>query len=297
MDPAAPGGVNTISAETLTKGTFALTFGVDFSTFETVDDAEGLDRSAASGDHVDAIDHSFIETLALSYGVTDTFELGLAAGYYTARDARIYDAGTEDPEEEPTVKTFDPDGATDVWLHGKFRFAKSADRTSAFIGGIKAPTGKDNVTDSEGEPVEPPSRAGTGAWDADLAFAHTERISQRFRVDASARYTFHQRHEDFRIGDRVDLGVAACYRMSLKHLPRWFVIGELNARFRQHNEEGSADVPNSGGNSYFATVGVVTQLSEKMSIVLAGVAPLMEDLNGNQVETRAKLQAAVSFEF
>lgn len=291
------GGVTVASAETLKKGTLSLTLGVDYTSFENVDDPEGLERSAASGDHVDAIDHGFIETVGLAYGLTDSLEIGLATGYYSATGARIYDAGTEDPEEEPHVLQFDPKGMTDLWLNAKYRLQKTGMHSSALFGGIKAPTGRDDAVDSEGEEVEPPSQAGTGAWDASLGFAHTAKPTARVRVDASLRYTLHQRHDGFRIGDRLDAGVSACYRISLKHYPRWYAVGELNARLRQRNEEGPETITNSGGKSYLATAGFVTQLSDRIAVVLVGVTPILEDLNGSQVETRFKVQAQLSFEF
>lgn len=293
----AGGGVATVSAETLARGTFSISLGFDHERFENVDEAEGLERAAASGDHVDAIDRSLIGEVALSYGVTERLEVGLATGHYVATAARIYDAGLEDPEEEPAVHGFDPDGVTDLWLNAKFRLHRSSERSSALFGGVKAPTGKDGAVDSEGVLVEPSSRAGTGAWDAAIGFAHTERFSARLRMDTSVKYTWHQHHDDYRIGDRIDAGVALCYRVSLKHLPRFYLLGELNARSRQRNEEGAGEVANSGGQSYFATAGMVTQLSERVSLLLAGVAPVLQDLNGDQVQTRLGLKAQVSFEF
>lgn len=319
------GGVGTLSAETLEKGTLTLTLGAAASTFQDVDDPEGIEMASRSGHHhVDVLDRSLLGELRLAYGVTDVLELSLSTGYYSATGARIYDPAEEHHEEEgegdehsgallrprhaqdgqgrehdegDNPAAFDPDGPTDLWLHAKYRFHVGTGASTALVGGLKAPTGDDAARDSNGEPVEPASTASSGAWDVMAGIAHSRRLSSRVDLDASLAYTAHQEREDYRIGDRADGGVALSLRVSPKHTPIWRLVMELDGRWRDRNEEGGADNENSGGVGLFAAAGASVVFTDHVGVSIMGVAPVSESTSGEQIETSFALQGRLTLTF
>ncbi|HXJ61441.1 MAG TPA: hypothetical protein VNU68_32770, partial [Verrucomicrobiae bacterium] len=153
------GGASTQSGETMKPGKFAVEFREDYTQFEHLSQTQ-IEGKAAKAGSFDLLDRSFLSSVSLSYGVVEDFQLGLTLGYYQAVKAREaeFDAGTGDTE----IATFDPDGLTDLWLTGKYRFYRGPMGSVAVFGGVKFPTGHDEVKNSAGERVEPSATAGSG---------------------------------------------------------------------------------------------------------------------------------------
>ena len=78
---ASGGGAFTISGETLKPGNFELSLREDFSDFEHFDSAAAAQRAKEGGDF-DALDHGFLTTADIAYGVTEDFQIGASIGYF-----------------------------------------------------------------------------------------------------------------------------------------------------------------------------------------------------------------------
>src|SRR5438552_2022561 len=84
--PGASGGGNSVIAgETLNQGRFELSFREDYTQFQQFSRGAAASRGLRGGDF-DALDHGFLTTADLAYGVTDNFQVGLALGYFFGRD-------------------------------------------------------------------------------------------------------------------------------------------------------------------------------------------------------------------
>src|ERR1043165_15741 len=70
---ASGGGSATISGETLKQGHFDLSLREDFTQFESFGTAAAVKR-AEQGGSFDALNHGFITTADVAYGVTDDFQ-------------------------------------------------------------------------------------------------------------------------------------------------------------------------------------------------------------------------------
>ncbi|MFN7973330.1 MAG: transporter [Acidobacteriota bacterium] len=294
------GGVSTLSGETMKQGKWSISFAIDATFFDDVSDEDAFARAARSGDHFDALDRSYLTSIAFGYGITDDVQIAASIGYYTADGARIYDPGSgEEGAAAEEAETFDPDGLTDLWIDLKWRFYHGPAGSFALVAGVKAPTGKSDVTNSGGEGVEPASTAGSGAWDGRIGVAHSRFLSKRVTLDASLAYTARTRHDDFKLGDRVDAGVAIAFRLTgdAKSFPQASVFGELYARHLARSEEGSETTGNSGGTTLFVSPGVRFGFSRAVALTLSSQVPVSQDLHGEQLETSYKLSAAVSFTF
>lgn len=278
----AGSGFTTLTAETLPAGQFASSFQFDWTEFKSF---------SGNPEEVDLLDSSLFSTLSLSYGVTADFQLGLTYGYYAAEGNRELENGD--------WVTFDPDGFSDLWLTGKYRFYQGSAGRLALIGGIKAPTGDSSLTNSEGERVEPSATAGTGAWDALAGIAYTLPISERLTLDSSALYTVRGERYDYRLGNRLDAGLALAWRLlgDAQTFPQVSLMGEATLRHIAKGEShGEAEI-NTGGSALFLAPGMRVSFSKNFGASLGVQLPVMQDLNGRQVETRFRLIAGVSIAF
>ena len=275
-------GFTTLTAETLKPGQFSSSFQFDWTEFKDLGgDIEG----------VDLLDRSFLSTLNVAYGVVDDFQLGLTYGYYSAEGNRELEDGE--------LLTFDPDGFTDLWLTGKYRFYQGPAGQLALIGGVKAPTGDSSLTNTEGEQVEPSATAGTGAWDGLAGLAYTVPLSAALTLDASALYTFRGERYDYRLGDRLDLGTSLAWRVcgDAKTFPQVSLVAEATLRHIAKSEEEGEKDGNTGGTVLFLSPGVKVSFTEKIAGSIGIQLPVLQDINGRQVETQFRLITGVSIAF
>lgn len=290
------GGSATASGETLKQGAFDLSIREDYTQFEDVSRAEAERRATRAGEF-DALDHAYLTSFGLSYGVTDDLQFGAQIGYYTGRN--FVDAESDDgaPAESSTA---DPKGITDLALTGKFRFMRGQPGNIALIGGVIAPTGRDDVRLTNGEPLEPSSQPGTGAWSYQAGLAYSRFLTARVTTDASAIYTIRTPHDGFEVGDRVDLGVALAYRFteSIRAFPNLSGFIEANAIWigkDESSDEGKN--PNSGGWTVYLTPGARVRFNPNCALTVAPSFPVVQELNGDQIESRFKLAVTLSFSF
>jgi hypothetical protein len=289
------GGSTTESGETLRAGAFSLTLRSDFTQYDSISRAEAEQHGAASGDF-DAIDHTYVQTIALAYGVTDDFQVGASIGYYWGDD---FIAAEANGLGGATSATADPSGLTDTWLTGKYRVMHGANGHLALLGGVKLPTGDDDERLSDGEKLEASSQPGTGAVDWQAGVAYSRYLTSRVTFDASMLYTLRGEHDDFTVGDRFDAGVAVAYRLTedVKQFPNYSVSTELLGNWLGKDNDAGADNQSSGGTTTYLSVGFRARFDQHIALTVAPAVPLTQDLNGDQVEARGKLAVALGFSF
>jgi hypothetical protein len=278
----------------LRAGRFELSLREDYTQFEDISRA-GAERRAAESGGFDAIDRAYLTTAGLAYGVTDDFQIGATIGYYAG--INFVDAESEDGEVESG--TADPNGLTDLALTAKLRVLRGQIGSVALIGGVIVPTGRDDVRLDNGEVLEPSSQPGTGAWAYQFGAAWSRFLTSRVTADAGAIYTLRTPHDGFEVGDRVDLGVALAYRLtpSIKAFPNFSVFAETNAVWLGKDEASDGINPNSGGWTVYLTPGARVRFNEGVALTVAPSFPVVQELNGEQVESRFKLAVALSIAF
>lgn len=281
-------GFTTLTAETLKPGSFSSSFQFDWTEFDT---------PSGNPVGVDLLDRSFLSTLNLAYGVADNFQVGLTYGYYAADGNREFEEGEDG--DAPELSTFDPDGFTDLWLTAKFRFYQGPAGQLALLGGLKFPTGDSRLTNSEGEQVEPAATAGTGAWDGMAGLAYTVPLNAALTLDASALYTFRGERYDYRLGNRLDIGTSLAWRVcgDAKNYPQVSLVAEATLRHVQESEEDGGSDGDTGGSVLFLSPGVKVSFSQSCAANLGVQFPVVQDLNGSQVETDFRLIAGISVAF
>ena len=287
------GGSTTASGETLRQGRWSFELRSDWTEFEHVSIAEAEARAIAAGEF-DAVESSWVNTLSLSYGLTDDLQLGVAFGYYAG--SNFIDA-EEDGLGGAESATADPRGATDTWVSVKWRVMHGANGHLALISGLKLPTGKDDEKLSNGEELEPSSQPGSGSFDYQAGLAYSRFLTSRVTLDASGLYTIRTVHDGFEVGDRADLGLALAYRLTedVRAPNNWSVFGELNGVWLDKDVDQGTANENSGGETLYLTLGVRDRINEHCSLSLAPAVPILQDVNGDQVETDWRVGLALTF--
>jgi hypothetical protein len=290
------GGASTQSGETLKPGKFSIEFREDYTEFEDLS-AATVEAKATTAGSFDLLDRSFLSTFSVSYGIVENFQVNLSIGYYKAVNAleAEFDADTGETE----ILTFDPDGVTDLWLGGKYRFYRGPIGSIAVFGGAKFPTGRFDVENSAGERVEPSATAGSGSYDGMLGLAYSRFLISQLTFDTSVQYTYRTEADDFRLGDRVDAGLALAYRFTedIHTFPQFSAFAEANVRYLFKSEENGERDPNTGGTVLFLTPGFRVSFCPNFSFTVSSPLPVVQDLNGEQLETSFKVNGALTLTF
>jgi hypothetical protein len=290
------GGSATISGETLKAGSWDLDLRADYTNFQHFSQQQAEEHAAQSGEF-DAIDWSLLTSISAAYGITDDFQMGASIGYYHGQNF----VGADRNDETGVVDsgTANPAGLTDLWINAKYRVLQGQPGNLSLIGGIKLPTGRDDVRLSNGELLEPSSQPGSGAIDFQAGAAYSRFLTSRLTLDASGVYTFRMKHDGFKVGDRFDVGTALAYRLTpdINQFAQWSVFAEVNGVWVQKDEPEEGPNPNTGGVTVFLTPGARVRFTEHMALTVAPSIPVYQDLNGDQDKTRFKFAATLSFSF
>lgn len=292
------GGSSTISGETLKEGGIVFSLDESYTSFENISREQAEVEAIKSGEF-DALSDAYTTNFSLAYGVTDDFQLEAQIGWYSGRGFIDAHASEHEDDHEAEMLSFaksasaesataNPEGLTDLVIRGKYRLMKGAPgNLSVILGGI-IPTGKDDELLSDGDPLEPSSQPGTGEFGIQSGLAYSRYLTTNVALDASALYTYRFEDDDFQVGDRLDTSVAIAYRFSesVRDFPQFSVFGEVtNVYIGKDHSDDEGNNPNSGGNTLFLTPGVRLRFTEQVSFSLAPSIPVLQDLNGNQLET------------
>ncbi len=292
--PGTGGGAAAIPAITLKSGTLSLGFRTELTEFESISDAELL-RRAAKAESFDAIDRTFLHTVDIGYGVTDDLTLGLSMSWFEAIQFR--ESEFEDGEIE--VFRANPDGITDLWFSGKYRFLRRSHGHYAILGGVKFPTGADGKENSAGEKIEPVEQPGSGSYDFLTGFAYSRWLTKDWTLDTNIQYILRtEGTRDFKIGDRIDWNLATAYQVIPKNTyPNFAPVGEINVRYLFRDEQNGEDEGNSGGTTLFLSPGIRVGITSQLGVGATVSFPVFQNLQGEQQETKLKVAVAVGYNF
>jgi outer membrane putative beta-barrel porin/alpha-amylase len=293
---ASGGGSSTISGETLKEGRVDVSLREDFSLFQHFDRQEAEAR-AARGGSFDSLSHGFVTSLDVAYGITDDLQVDASLGWFEGR--QFVGADVDEATGDVESGTADPSGLTDLTLTGKYRVLSGAPGNLSLLGGVKLPTGRDDVRSSSGERLSPTDQPGTGAYDFPAGVAYSRFLTPRVTMDASARYVIRTPEHRFRVGDRLDTGVALAYRLteSIKTFPQASVFGEIFDVYLLKDEDHGEQDPNSGSNTVYLSPGVRIRFSENVALTVAPAVPVIQHLNGEQGRVNFKLAVTLSYSF
>jgi hypothetical protein len=164
---------------------------------------------------------------------------------------------------------------------------------------MKLPVGEDRVINSAGEEVEPAATPGTGAWDGMLGTAYTVALRPNITLDASIQYTHRGEAHHYRLGNRLDAGVAISWRVigEPRRYPQFNLQAEANVRAVQKSKAFGERDPDTGGAVLFLSPGLRMRFHENAAWSFGVQLPVAQDLNGNQVETDFRVTSSVNIAF
>lgn len=321
------GPITTISATTLDPGQSVVSFAFEYSLIRSLSDATLL-NAATLDQHVHSL--RSVQSLSLGYSYGLAKDLTLSARLPFVRRTDIREGHQHDPLDPPEIHDRgDVSGIGDLSLLAQWRFLNSVDKGTemALLAGFKAPTGRTNATDKQGETFDAEFQPGTGAWDGMFGFALSQRLSGGFGLHSNVLYIVTGEGVlETRLGDRFLYNLALAYRLfgdtavpmtqppphshshshsptephSVPHRhqqqPALDVILELNGEWHgKQVEQGIKDV-NSGGNVVLLAPGFRLTLDNWSAFASVGV-PIVNNLNGIQAESGPRIQAGFAISF
>ncbi len=181
-------------------------------------------------------------------------------------------------------------GLGDIRLLGKYRFyRKDAPRgrtQAAAIFGLKLPSGSDNETDG-GMRLPPPLQPGSGSLDVILGAA-VGKSTAFYNLEGGVTYKVNSEANDFRFGNTVNYDLSFQYKL----YPGWptrdaqmNLTLELNGTYAAKSETNGVTLANSGGNTLLLSPGVQYILTGNLLLETSVQVPIVQDLNGSQLET------------
>jgi hypothetical protein len=197
------------------------------------------------------------------------------------------------------TSTTNPDGLTDLAIIGKYRLLQGKPGNLSVLAGVIVPTGRGNVALRSGEALSPTDEPGTGRWGLPFGFGYSRFLTSHLTVDASAFYTLRFQKDHFKVGDRLDLGLAFAYRLteSIKTFPQYSVFLELNDVYLFNDRDHGVNDPNSGSNTLYITPGLRVRFNPTMALTVAPSFPVIEDLNGDQGKVDFKMAVTFSLSY
>jgi hypothetical protein len=298
----AGAGVGMVPGRTLGAGGLSAALRSELGLFEDLSssDIQAMVRRlhADHHAHVDALRWTLLHTLEIAYGVVDAFQIGLAIGWYRGDDLReghLHADGSYELHDLGDVV-----GATDLRLTSKIRFLHGSAGHAAVYGGIKLPTGRDDLRgDGSAERLDPSVQPGSGAVDFLLGLSYSRWLGSAITFDASAQYTLRTANAGFKIGDRLDTGVAAAWRATRSGTshPQLFLLGELSGRLLLANREDREAIENSGGFVLFGSPGLRLAATESLWLSAAVQIPALQALKGEQQRTTLRIVAGLGLLF
>jgi hypothetical protein len=195
-------------------------------------------------------------------------------------------------------------GLGDLLLLGKHRlYTKdypSATSRFSLVAGTDLPTGQSGDADARGK-LPRDLQLGSGSADPLVGGAYTWQ-SLDDEWDVSLTYQFNTTANKFEFGDVLTYTVGYQRRVWPIRLPerglyaQWNLVLEANGQWEQQAKSHGSRVDNSGGHLLFLSPGL--QVATKHFVIESSVQlPVLQNLNGNQVEPDFVLVASIRATF
>lgn len=158
-------------------------------------------------------------------------------------------------------------------------------------GGIKAPTGKFNETNSGS--LNPSFQAGTGSWDYLLASEYILRRKQ-FGLNTTLNYIVkYENDRAYRFGNQFNYSATLFYlheKNSFSMAPQIGLAGEVYASNYQHGQE----LKDTSGDVLFSKLGVEMG-KDKFSLGINTMLPIHQHLAGGNLKAQYRLAIHLNY--
>lgn len=168
------------------------------------------------------------------------------------------------------------------------------------LGGLKLPTGRDDERDSLGR-LPQPLQLGSGSYDPIVAAVFSWQRLQ-WQADFDLVYKINTEANSFRFGNTLAHDASFQYRLWPQSLSGTgvpsFVYGvlELNGVWAERARSRGTKLADSGGYTLFVSPGLQF-VTQRWIAEIAAQLPVVQDLNGDQLETDYVLVASFRIQF
>lgn len=277
---------NALSARVLPKGALSASVSYEYRKYDELGHLNAHELHE-EGRHVHNFDHDQVYSLALGYGVTNDFELGLRVPYVQKKFLRV--------EDGVVGKGDSSKGIGDVVLQGKYCFFHGfADL--AGIAGVKFPTGDTAQRGFDDRKLAVEEQPGSGSFDYLLGLAASKEFS-RWLIECGMIYTFrNQGARDYEFGDALELGVSAFYALIPDgRFPNYRIGAEIRQQFIAKDRDKGMKVADSASEVLFFSPGFQADINEHVAAFVSAPVPVAQNRGGEHSELDYSVIAGVKF--
>lgn len=332
------GPIITIPGTVLDKGQWVAGLTFEYTAFNSISDA-ALAYYAGRHEHVHTLRTIQSPAVSLSYGLTSDLTISARLPYVLRTDIRegAHSHVHGGAALNEAVHRGDSDGIGDASFLAQYRILhnRAMGTEWSLLAGVKAPTGRTDVRDQNGNLFDAEFLPGSGSWDWSAGLAVSQHLGGRYSLHASALHTWVGTGEqDTNLGNRFQYNLALAYRafgatsgsgrnpsrMNLGALPEPMYHGAGSSKDHHHEEPVRASGPaldlvlelngewhdketvagerekNSGGNVVYLSPGVRLSVDNVSGFVSFGV-PIINNMSGIQAEADYRITSGIAVSF
>ena len=233
----------------------------------------------------------------LDYGITEALGVSMILPWVDREHEHVHNH-----QGEALRETWNFSGLGDMRVLGRYQFATAAPDPAAtrlgftgITGGLKLPTGRTTVANSEGEPAERTLQPGTGTTDALLGAYYREalgNLNASWFVQANVQFPFNS-HHDFRPGRQVLVDLGGRWNATDK----LGVMLQLNAQYKGRDSGAEAEPDDSGSRTVSLSPGITYAVTPTVQIYAFVQLPIYQHVNGVQLVADRSYAIGASAQF
>lgn len=155
-----------------------------------------------------------------------------------------------------------------------------------FGGGVKAPTGKYELTNNSGS-VNPSFQVGTGSWDYMFAAEYVVN-HKKIGLNSMLNYTFKTENDkEYQFGNQLNYGSTLFYIFDVKKVKLVPQIGFAGEVYEQNHQYKQA-LPGTEGNILFGKFGLEAG-KDRFSFGINTMLPISQNLTDGKVEANYRI--------
>ncbi|MBX3721067.1 MAG: hypothetical protein KF713_04445 [Turneriella sp.] len=318
-----------IMPDTIERHHFALSLMQSFTSYAEYPDvalSDATQKMKTAGSHIDTLSLGSISNMTLGYGILSWLDASATIGWYYGRRLRegVLDSNTA----YKLIDAGNVAGLTDLWLNGKAKFYSGGGWNLAALGGVKLPTGNmagasesvalnslpaaqvtgGNIPQPNFHVVagaggtdqfslDPSATPGSGSVDFMAGLAASKQFADVFTLTASGSYIYRGYYKTYKVGDRIDGGVALSFRAFDVDRTKLFTFTELTARYMMKSRDHEETIVNSGGLIAFWAIGMRLSLPHELGCFVSKEFPVLQMLNEPQQKLDGRFNFGVNWAF
>ena len=318
-----------IMPDTIERHHFALSLTQSFTSYAEYPDvaiSDATQKMKTAGSHIDTLSLGSISNATLGYGILSWLDASATIGWYYGHRLRegVLDSNTA----YKLIDAGNVAGLTDLWLNGKAKFFSGGGWTLAALGGVKLPTGNlsgasESVSlnslpaarvsggdfpqpsfhvvagagGTDQFSLDPSATPGSGSVDFMAGLAASKQFADVFTLTTSGSYIYRGYYKTYKVGDRIDGGVALSFRAFDAGGTKLFTFTELTGRYMMKSRDHDESIVNSGGLISFWSIGMRLNLPYELGCFISKEFPVLQMLNEPQQKLEGRFNFGVNWVF